>query len=54
MTKIEEMSDKMIVLLCEGYLNGSLTINKPSKPLKGNKDGSLMEQVFYQFEIRNL
>lgn len=54
MTQIEQMSDLQIKLLVKGYLFGDLTITKPLKPLKGNKEGSIMEQIFFEFERRKL
>lgn len=54
MTQIQQMSDLMIKQIVKGYLNGELTITKPVKPLEGKKDGSIMEQVFFEFEKRKL
>lgn len=54
MTGIQLMSDQMVRFIIEGYLAGKLTITKPDKPLKANKEGSLMEQIFFEFESRKL
>ena len=54
MTQIEQMSDLLIKKICDAYMAGEITISKPLQPIKGNKEGSIMEQVFYEFETRNL
>jgi len=54
MTQIEQMSDLLIKEICRSYMAGEITISKPLKPIKGNKEGSVMEQIFFEFESRKL